>query len=230
MNGFKESVKEAIRAVMPITLMVLILQVVFLSMPIVASVRFFIGAMMVMTGLGLFLRGARIGLLPMGEVIGSELPKRGSVAFLVVLTFILGFSVTLAEPTIRVLGNQMGLVAGDQVNENVLILTAASGAGIFLCLAALRILLQVPMAYLLAGSYALVLILSAFAPTDVVPIAFDAGGAATGPISAPFFIALGIGITSVLGHRSSMADGFGLVGLAAIGPIIGMMIMGIVSQ
>jgi hypothetical protein len=229
MRGFKESMQEAIRAVMPITVVVIILQVTIVWMPLVAFLRFLIGSLMVTTGLMLFLRGVKMGLLPMGEMIGSELPKRGSVTFLILLAFVLGFSVTLAEPTVRVLAHQMQSAAEDQIGRNVLILSVAFGAGVFLCLAMLRVILGFPIAYLLGASYALVLILSFFAPPSFVPIAFDSGGVTIGPVTAPFIIALGVGTTAVLGDRSSV-DGFGMVGLATVGPIIGVMILGIVFK
>jgi hypothetical protein len=183
---------------------------------------------MVMTGMFLFLQGVKIGLLPMGEAIGAELPKRGSMIFLLFFAFVLGFMVTLAEPDVWVLVGYVDTVSEGLVNRYILVLFVALGVGIFVTLAMLRIVLNVPIAYLLAGGYIIILILSFFTPADFVPISFDAGGVTTGPVTVPFILALGLGVTAVLGGRSSFNDGFGLIGLASIGPVLGVMILGII--
>ncbi|NSW85099.1 MAG: DUF1538 domain-containing protein [Syntrophobacteraceae bacterium] len=228
MKGYRENLSEALQAVLPITLVVMILQFSMVSMPAVVFIRFLLGALMVMAGLSLFLHGVKTGLLPLGELVGAEMPKRASFAFMLLLAFILGFVVTVAEPDVRVLAHQVDVVSGGEINRNILILTVALGVGFFVALAMLRIIVGIPIAYLLAGGYVLVIILSFFTHPDFVPIAFDAGGVTTGPVTVPFILALGVGTASVLGGRSSITDGFGLVGLASIGPVIGVMILGVV--
>ncbi len=224
----KEGLIEVIQAVLPITLVVILLQVSLISMPWVLFLRFLIGVAMVMTGMFLFLQGVKIGLLPMGEAIGAELPKRGSMFFLLFFAFVLGFMVTLAEPDVWVLVGYVDSVSEGLVNKYVLVAFVALGVGIFVTLAMLRIVLNVPIAYLLAGGYVIILLLSFFTPADFVPISFDAGGVTTGPVTVPFILALGLGVTAVLGGRSSFNDGFGLIGLASIGPVLGVMILGII--
>jgi hypothetical protein len=195
-------------------------------MPWIVFARFLIGALMVMAGLLLFLQGVKIGLLPMGEAVGSELPKRGSIAFLLFFAFLLGFAVTVAEPDVRVLAHQVDFVSHGMVGSNLLIFTVAVGVALFVAMAMLRIVLKVPITWLLAGGYLLILLLSFITPASFVPIAFDAGGVTTGPVTVPFILALGLGTVAVMGGRSSFADGFGLVGLASIGPVIGVMLLG----
>lgn len=219
-------IQEVIQAILPIVIVVFLIQVLFADLPWVLFLRFLIGASMVMLGLIFFLQGVKIGLLPMGEAVGGELPKRGSLAFLLIMAFILGFVVTLAEPDVRVLAFQVEQVSPD-VSRQVLILAVALGVAAFVTLAMLRIVLRIPIIHLLTAGYLLILVLSFFTPPAFVPISFDSGGVTTGPVTVPFILALGLGTTAVLGGRSSLSDGFGLVGLASIGPVIGVMLLGI---
>ncbi len=231
MSGpIRENLVEVLLAVAPITLIVILLQVSVIHMPTMLFVKFLIGAILVTIGLLLFLQGVKIGLLPMGEMIGAELPKQAGLPLILLTGFLLGFFVTIAEPDVRVLAHQVDIVSQGDIGKTLLILTVALGIGIFVCLAMLRIVLGIPMAYLLAGGYLAVLVLSFVTPPDFVPIAFDAGGVTTGPITVPFILALGIGTASVLGGRSSVADAFGLVGLASIGPVLGVMFLGMIYR
>ncbi len=229
-NELKRSLMEVLLAVVPITSVVVLLQVSIIHMPAVLFARFLIGALLVMFGLFFFLQGVRIGLLPMGEMVGGELPKRAGLALVLVTAFLLGFVVTVAEPDVRVLAHQVDIVSQGQIGKNLLVFTVAFGIGIFVCLAMLRIILGIPIAYILGGGYLAILSLSFFTPPNFVPIAFDAGGVTTGPVTVPFILALGIGTASVLGGRSSIADGFGLVGIASMGPVLGVMILGIIYR
>lgn len=221
---------ETLQAVLPIAALVIILQVVLLALPAAVIVRFLVGSAMVMAGLLLFLQGVRTGLLPVGEAIGSELPKRASLGGLLLLAFVLGFVVTVAEPDVRVLAHQVDFVSGGEIGKGILIFVVALGVGVSVSLAMLRILLGVPIGLILAAGYGIVLVLSFFVPPHFLPVAFDAGGVTTGPVTVPFILALGIGIVSVLGGKSTIADGFGVVGIASIGPIISVMILGILYK
>jgi hypothetical protein len=223
-----DNLTESVLAVLPITLVVLLMQIFLLSMPWVSVARFLIGAVMVLAGLFLFLQGVKIGLLPMGEAVGAELPKHGSLLFLLFFAFILGFAVTVAEPDVRVLAHQVDYISEGLIGRNLLIFTVALGVASFVALAMLRIVLAIPIAWLLAGGYLLILALSFVTPPSFVPIAFDAGGVTTGPVTVPFILALGLGTVAVMGGRSSFSDGFGLVGLASIGPVIGVMLLGLI--
>lgn len=227
-QAIKESLVEVLLSVAPITLVVVLLQVSLIHMPTVLFARFLIGAILVMVGLFLFLQGVKLGLFPMGRMIGAHLPQKGSLPFILSTAFLLGFVVTMADPNVRVLAHQVDVVSQGEIHKHLLILTVALGMAIFVCLAMLRIILGFPIAYLLAAGYLAILALSLFAPPDFMPIAFDAGGVTTGPVTVPFILALGIGTASVLGGRTSMGDGFGLLGLASIGPILGMLLLGVI--
>lgn len=227
-SDVKENLKEVSLAVLPITLVVILLQVFFVSLPWETFAPFLIGTAMVLSGLFLFLQGVKIGLLPMGEAVGSELPKHGSLFFLLFFAFVLGFVVTVAEPDVRVLALQVEHVSAGMIGSNLLILTVALGVAFFVALAMLRIVFRVPIAWLYGVSYLLIIALSYVTPEAFVPVAFDSGGVTTGPVTVPFILALGMGTVSVMGGRSSFGDGFGLVGLASIGPVIGLMILGMI--
>lgn len=218
--------REVLLAVLPISLMVCVLQVSLLHMPWEIFVRFALGALCIAAGLFLFLLGVKAGLLPMGELIGAELPKSGSLKYLLCMAFLLGFVVTVAEPDVRVLALQVDMVSGGLVARNLLIGIVALSVGLCVAGAVLRILLGVPMARVLVGGYGLLLALAFFTPDAFLPIAFDAGGVTTGPVTVPFILALGMGAVSVLGGKNSFSDGFGLVGLASIGPVLGVMLLG----
>lgn len=227
-SDFKDNLIEVILAVLPITLVVILLQVFLVSLPWAEFTRFLIGAGMVLAGLLLFLQGVKIGLLPMGKAVGSELPKHGSMVFLLFFSFVLGFAVIVAEPNVRVLAHQVDRVSEGMVGSNLLILTVAAGVAFFVAAAMLRIVLNVPIAWLYGIGYLAIIVLSYVTPASFVPIAFDAGGVTTGPVTVPFILALGLGAVAVMGGRSSLADGFGLVGLASIGPVIGVMVLGMI--
>ncbi len=230
MKEIKEILLEVVQAVLPVVVVITLLHFLLLRMETLVFQQFLAGAVMVTAGLFLFIVGVRIGLLPIGEVVGSALVTRGSLVVLLAGAFVLGFVVTVAEPDVRVLAMQVDLASGGSIESGVLITAVSLGVAFFVALAILRILLGIPMAYLLAAGYGLVLLLSFFTPPDFVAISYDAGGVTTGPLAVPFILALGIGTASVLGGKSTLADSFGVVGLASIGPIIGVMILGVLGR
>lgn len=228
MKDLIETFYEVLQAVLPAIIVIVLMQFFIVQMPIEIILQFIVGVLMVTAGFFLFVLGVRIGLLPIGETIGGELPNRGSIILLIVFAFILGFAVTVAEPDVRVLAHQIDFASDGQMDRNILIMATAVGVGIFVALAMVRIVLGVPIAYLLGPGYVLILIVSFFVPPEFVPIAFDAGGVTTGPLTVPFILALGIGLSSVLGGRSSINDGFGIIGLASIGPVLAVMLLGVI--
>ncbi len=227
LSGSREVLVEVIQSIVPVCAVVLILQFTMIGMPALALLQFLIGAAMVLLGLFLFLQGVRIGLLPIGEMVGSHLPNLRSIPLILLVALSLGFAITAAEPDVRVLAYQVEVVSEGEIERSILIPTVALGVGFFLCLALSRVFLGIPIAYLLAFGYSLILLLFPFTPPHFVPVAFDAGGVTTGPMTVPFILALGFGFSSVLGGKSPLSDGFGLVGLASIGPIIAVMLLGV---
>ncbi|TYO97432.1 DUF1538 domain-containing protein [Desulfallas thermosapovorans] len=228
MDEIKDIAREVIQAVLPIAVLVVILQLLLFENPVPMVAQFIVGVVLVSFGLGLFLIGVKIGVLPLGEIIGSELPQRGSIWLLMIFAMFLGFAVTVAEPDVRVLAQQIDFVSNGEVNKSIIITFVAMGVGVFMTIAVARIVLGIPMSFLLIGCYVAVFILSSFVPEHFVPVSFDSGGVTTGPMTVPFIMALGVGITSVLGGKSSLSDSFGLVALASVGPIIAVMLLGVI--
>lgn len=228
MDNIKETIREVILSILPITIIITILQFTIIWLPMEVFIQFLIGALMVAIGLILFLLGVSVGLQPVGELIGSALSKTKKVWMIILFGFILGVVVTIAEPDVRVLGTQVDSVSGGAIPQSILILSVALGVGIFVGLAMLRIILNINIVYLLIVGYGIAFLLAAFTPPTFVPISFDSGGVTTGPLTVPFILALGVGVATVIRGKSSSSDGFGLVALASIGPIISVLLLGVI--
>ena len=217
--------KESLSSVLPITLIMLILNFTMAPMPFGVRGLFLVGAAFLIIGMGLFTLGADTAMMPMGEQIGAELTKSRRLGLLIVVCLIMGTMITIAEPDLQVLAAQV-----PSVPDVVLILCVAVGVGIFLVVALLRILFQWSLSILLIILYIGVFIIGAFTSESYLAVAFDSGGVTTGPITVPFILALGIGLSSVRGGKSSHDDSFGLVALCSVGPILAVMIMGMIYQ
>ncbi|QAS54324.1 DUF1538 domain-containing protein [Halobacillus litoralis] len=228
MDNIKETVLEVILSILPITVVITILQFTLVWLPLEMFLQFLIGVLMVGIGLILFLLGVNIGLLPVGEMIGSALSKTKMVWLIVFFGFLLGLVVTIAEPDVRVLASQVDQVSGGAIPRDILIIAVALGVGIFVAIAMLRIIFNINIIYILAVGYSLVFLLAAFTPSHFVPISFDSGGVTTGPLTVPFILSLGVGVVTVMKGKTSTSDGFGLVALASIGPILSVLILGVI--
>lgn len=218
-----EKWQESIQAVLPVLCIVLIL--CFSVAPVSPSILlcFLMGAILILTGMMFFTLGAEISMTPMGERVGSSLTKSRNLTVIVLLSFLLGFIITISEPDLQVLAGQVPAVPGV-----LLILLVAAGVGAFLVIALLRMLFSVPLPPLLMGFYLIVFILSAFVPKDFLSIAFDSGGVTTGPMTVPFIMSLGVGVSAIRSDRHAADDSFGLVALCSIGPILAVMILGMI--
>lgn len=228
MDNIKETIVEVVQSILPITIVITLLQFTLIWLPLETFIQFLIGAFMVGIGLILFLLGVNIGMLPVGEMIGSALSKTKMVWLILFFGVLLGSVVTIAEPDVRVLSTQVDQVSNGEISKTVLILAVALGVGIFVGLSLMRIIFSIPITYILGGGYGLIFILAAFTPSSFVPISFDAGGVTTGPLTVPFIMALGVGVASVLRGRSASQDGFGLIALASLGPILSVLILGVI--
>lgn len=228
MDNIKNTIIEVVYSVLPITLVVTVLQFTLIWLPIDVFLQFLVGVVFVTLGLIFFLLGVNVGLLPVGEMIGSALSKTRNIWIIVFTGFLLGLVVTVAEPDVRVLALQIDRVSGGEIPQNVLIYAVALGVGIFVALAMLRTFFNFSIVYLLVGGYSAIFLLAAFTPPVFVPISFDSGGVTTGPLTVPFILALGVGVASVLRGKSASTDGFGLVALASIGPILSVLILGVI--
>ncbi|MCC5913270.1 MAG: DUF1538 domain-containing protein [Balneolaceae bacterium] len=229
MQTVQDTIMEVVYAILPITILVLILQYTLIWLPFESVLQFLVGVVLVSTGFALFLMGVHIGLLPIGEMIGAALPKTGKVWMILLFSFILGFAVTVAEPDVHVLAGYVDQVSDGEIGKWTLIIPVALGLGVFVSLSMARIVFNVSIKWLLFGGYSIVfaLALSPWVSEQFVPISFDAGGVTTGPMAVPFILAFGVGIASVLRADDKSADGFGLVALASIGPLIAVLLLGI---
>jgi hypothetical protein len=230
MQSVKETIEEVVYAILPITILVFILQYTLIWLPTESVLQFVVGVVFVSAGLVLFLLGVHIGLLPVGEMIGSALPKTGKVWMVLLFSFILGFAITVAEPDVHVLSEYVDQVSGGEISKWTLILPVALGLGIFVALSMARIILNISIKWILFAGYVIVFSLAAspWVSELFVPISFDAGGVTTGPMAVPFILAFGVGVASVLRSDDKAADGFGLVALASIGPLLAVLILGII--
>lgn len=219
----KEKWQEALQAVLPIICIVLML--CFTIAPISSSILlcFLMGAVMILVGMMFFTLGAEMSMTPMGERVGSCLTKSKNLAIIILIAFLLGFIVTISEPDLQVLAGQVPAVP-----NMILILSVAFGVGVFLVLALLRMLFSIPLPPLLVVFYLLAFVLAIFVPKDFLSIAFDSGGVTTGPMTVPFIMALGVGISAIRSDRHAADDSFGLVALCSVGPILAVMILGMI--
>ena len=222
--NLKAKMHESLSSVLPITMIVLILSIVLAPMGTGYMMMFLFGAVMLIIGMGLFQLGAEMSMSPLGEGIGVSLARSKKIALIGAATLLLGTLITIAEPDLRVLSDKV-----PSVDTWTLILTVAIGVGIFLALAVLRIMFKVDLSYLLIGFYGVMLILAFVIPETFRAVAFDSGGVTTGPITVPFIMALGVGISSIRTDKDASSDSFGLVALSSVGPILAVMLLGIFS-
>ena len=218
-----EKLREALSSVLPIVLIVLVLCFSIAPIPTATLMTFLIGAVLLIGGMGLFTLGADQAMTPIGERVGAAMTRSRKLWIVVSVSFLIGVIVTVSEPDLQVLATQ---VPG--VPNPVLIGAVAVGVGIFLVIALLRILFRVPLNRLLVGFYLVVFTLAAFIPGDFLAIAFDSGGVTTGPMTVPFIMALGVGVSAIRSDRHAADDSFGLVALCSVGPILAVLILGIV--
>jgi hypothetical protein len=226
----REKLVEVVQAVGPLigASSVLLVLLVEGSGPVV--LQFLAGSALVVAGMVLLFAGLDMGIIPMGRFIGAALPKQGSIALIATVAFALGFATTVAEPDVLVLARQVDAASRGAMREHVILYVIAFGLATFVAVAMARIVYGFPMLHLLAAAYATLLALSLAAPAEIVALAYDAGSVTTGVLTAPVVIALAVGLSSVLAGRSAVSDGFGLLGFASIGPIIAMMLMGILLR
>jgi hypothetical protein len=226
----RERCGTVLRSIAPLIGIVCLLQVSIIQAPAQAFLQFLAGSLLVVLGLLLLLTGIDLGILPMGRFIGAELPRRGSLLVIAAAAFGLGFASTAAEPDVLILASQVAQISEGAFQAQPLAWLIASGVGAFAALALGRIVLGLPLKALLAGSYALALVLALVAPPAHIALAYDAGSVTTGVLSAPILLALALGVSSVVAGRSTASDGFGLLGLASCGPIIAVLLVALLSR
>ena len=220
-----EKLEETLKAVLPVLAIVLVL--CFTVAPIEPGIMlaFLLGAVLLIIGMMFFTLGADMAMTPIGENVGTGMTKTRKLWLMVALTFILGFIATMAEPDLQVLAEQV-----PSVPNIVLVLSVAAGVGIFLVSALLRMLYRVSLSHMLIVLYAAVFLLAYLAPGDYIAVAFDAGGVTTGPMTVPFIMAFGIGISAIRSDERAEDDSFGLVALSSVGPILSVLVLSLIYK
>ena len=219
----RQKFAESLKAVLPVVGIVIVLS--FTIAPITSSILlcFLVGAVMVMAGMMFFTLGAEMSMTPMGEKVGARMTQSKNILLIVVLSFLLGVVITISEPDLQVLATQV-----PSVPNMTLILAVAVGVGIFLVIALLRMLIGVALPPLLTFFYIAVFVLAFLVPENFRAVAFDSGGVTTGPMTVPFIMALGVGISAIRNDKHAENDSFGLVALCSIGPVLAVLLLGLV--
>ena len=217
--------KETAISVFPVMLIVFLLGLTIVPLEPLVLARFFIGGLLLILGLTIFLLGVDLGIQPMGERCGAELTKKKNLVLLLICAFIIGFIVTAAEPDIQVFGDQVRSVFST-VNKSIFTFVIAGGVGLFITIGLLRTVTNLSLKWTLFISYSVLFLLVFFVPDSFIGIGFDSGGATTGPMTVPFIMALGLGVSLV---RSGNDDNsFGLTGICSVGPVLAVLIYGLV--
>lgn len=232
-------IRQAATDLLPIALVIGFFQLVIIRQPLPYLTEMLLGSVMVLIGLSMFIQGLEMALFPMGENMAQALSRKGSLFWLLVFAFTLGFSTTIAEPALIAISREAakiamlgGLLENDPKTLSSyalgLRLTVALSVGFAILLGVLRILLNWPLHYLIIGGYILVMLFTIIAPPEIIGIAYDAGGVTTSTITVPLVTALGVGLARVIKGRNPLLDGFGLIAFASLLPMIFVMVYGVV--
>ena len=230
---------SSLRDLLPIVLVISVFQVFVFQEPVSRLTSMLAGGLLIVAGLTFFIFGLRLALFPIGEGLAYSLAKKGSVFWLITFAFALGFGTTIAEPALIAVAGEAAAVAAnaDVIASSVeamdnyalgLRMTVAFAVGLALVVGVIRIVLNWSLPLIIIGGYMLAILLTTIAPKEIVGIAYDSGGVATSTVTVPLVTALGIGLVSSLRGRNPMIDGFGLIALAALTPILFVLIYGIV--
>ncbi len=220
-----EKLKESLSSVLPVTLIIFMLCFTIAPVPNGIMMAFVLGAVMLIAGMSLFTLGADMAMTPIGQHVGAGITKSRKLWVVILVSFVMGVLVTISEPDLHVLAEQ---VSG--VPNMVLIMAVAIGVGIFLVVAMLRILFKIKLSWLLLGLYVVVFGVSFFVPDSFLAVAFDSGGVTTGPMTVPFIMALGVGVASSRSDKNAENDSFGLIALCSVGPILAVLILGMIYK
>lgn len=225
---FSGDLKNSFKDLLPIIIVVALFQgLIIQAMPDnVTSIV--IGLTIVAVGLALFIRGLELGIFPIGEGLAIDFAKKGSIFWLLLFAFTIGFSTTVAEPALIAIANKAAIISNGLVDAFWLRMTVALSVGFAIALGTLRILLGHPIAYYIIAGYILVVIVTFFAPREIIGLAYDSGGVTTSTVTVPLVAALGIGLSSSIKGRNPAIDGFGLIAFASLTPMIFVQIYGII--
>jgi len=226
-----DKIKQALTDLLPIILVIAFFQLLVLRQPLPQVGDVLFGTALVVAGLALFVQGLEMSLFPIGENMAHALARKGSLFWLLTFAFALGFSTTVAEPAlIAVAAEAAEIAANGELIDNSpqslnsyalgLRMSVAVSVGLAILIGVVRIIRGWPLHYLIIGGYAVVMLMTVIAPKEIIGIAYDSGGVTTSTITVPLVAALGVGLASIIKGRSPLLDGFGLIALASLMPII----------
>ncbi len=234
-----KKIMSALRDLMPIVLVIAFFQIIVLRQPMPQLGEVILGGILVVLGLTLFIEGLEMGLFPIGEAMAHALAKKGSLAWLLIFSFALGFSTTVAEPALIAIAREAANIAAEgnliEFSEESrlsyafgLRMTVAVSVGLAILIGVFRILIGWPLHYLIIGGYVTVILMTTIAPEEIIGIAYDAGGVTTSTVTVPLVAALGVGLASSIRERNPLLDGFGLIAFASLMPMIFVMGYGLI--
>ncbi|GAA0493519.1 DUF1538 domain-containing protein [Salinibacillus aidingensis] len=226
-HGFGDVLRDVTMALSPLLILFLFFHFFFLKLPLRRLIDIGVGFLLSYFGLAFFLQGVHIGFLPIGEIMGEKLGTFPHEWVLVIVGFILGFFAVYAEPAVAVLNRQVEKVSAGYIPQKLLLYTLSIGVGLAVALSMLRIIYGISLWYFILPGYIIALIMINYSSKAFTLIAFDSGGVATGPMTATFILAMFVGIASVTEGRDPLLDGFGMVALVALAPILSVLTLGI---
>ncbi|MDV2683568.1 DUF1538 domain-containing protein [Alkalihalophilus lindianensis] len=229
-EGFSEVLLEVFFALLPLLVFFLVFQFFFLKLE--KEKLFNIGKGMILSffGLAFFLQGVHVGFFPAGEVMGEKLGELTFTWVLIPIGFVLGFVATFAEPAVRILIEQVEKVSGGYISEKIMLYTLSIGVGVSIALSMLRILVGFSLWYYIIPGYLIAVVLLFLSSNTFTSIAFDSGGVATGPMTVTFILAIAVGVASVTEGRDPLMDGFGMIALVALAPILSVLVLGVLYE
>lgn len=227
-QGFGGVMQEVAFALVPLLVFFALFQLFMLRLPVKRLGQVGIGFVLTFLGLSFFLQGVHIGFMPVGEMMGRSLGQGNSIWFLIPIGFVLGFAATFAEPAVSIMNDEVDDVTGGYISAKLMLYTLSFGVGFSIALSMLRILTGISLWYFLIPGYLIVILLIFMSRDIFIAIAFDSGGVATGPMTVTFISSLAVGVASVTEGRDPLMEGFGLIALVALTPIIAVLILGLI--
>lgn len=225
--GFSHILYEVALALVPLLIFFLLFQFFFLKLPRKKVFNILKGALLAFFGLAFFLQGVNVAFFPVGEIIGKTLASSHNVWLLIPVGSLMGFTATFAEPAVRILNIEVEKVTSGSIPQKIMLYTLSIGVAVSIALSMLRVITGWPLYYFLIPGYLLALLLLRYSSPAFAAIAFDAGGVSTGPMTVTFILAIAVGAASMIEGRNPLIDGFGMISLVALSPILTVLLLGL---
>ncbi|SDG71624.1 Protein of unknown function [Planococcus glaciei] len=227
-DGFLDILTEVGMALVPLFIFFALFQVFMLKLPRQRVFQILLGFILTFFGLSFFLQGVHVGFFPIGQMMGESLGEMPYPWIIIPIGFVLGFVATFAEPAVSIMIDEVDRVTGGYISAKLMLYTVSTGVGISVALSMVRILFGIPLWYFIIPGYLLAFVLVFFSQAIFIAIAFDSGGVSTGPMTVTFISAMAVGVASVTEGRDPLVDGFGLIALVALTPILAVLILGLI--